>query len=386
MDVGDDPYWIAAAAFVRASGCSPGAVVAPAEFEALVAGIVSYEWRERCAAPGLVVLHKSRLRDLGARWIEHATATLHPVFGNPVFVIFSATAPTTVEGEASDFLAFKQALDELREPVGGARGGAAHPQHRMAVYLGGHRALTRTVYGHKMYVDTRDVGIAPHLLLDGFWERDVTDVFRKIVQPAMTVVEIGANVGYYTVIAADRIGPDGRLFAFEANPSTAAICRHNVEINGFRDRTVIVDKAVLAQGGTRKFGVLRDHAGSSSFYATAEYAAELHDGLSEIEVEAVGLDEYFARGQTVDALKIDAEGAEVEILRGARRLLADNPGVVVLLEYAPSILMRACGAVTPFWDEVRALGFNVFEVRPHGALVQSRLEGPLTHCDLVLRR
>jgi len=387
MDVSDDPYWIAAAAFVKASGCSPGAVVAPAEFEALFAGIVPYGGRGRCPKPQFVVLHKGRLAALGAKWIKQATAALRPAFGNPVFVIFSAAGRATPVGEQSHFLAFKQALGKIGDdPIADERGVAAPSEHRMAVYLGEHRALTRTIYGHKMYVDTRDVGVGPHLLLDGFWERDITDVFREIVQPGMTVVEIGANVGYYTILAAERIGLYGHLFAFEANPATAEICFHNVEINGFLDRTAVINKAVHAHGGNRKFGLFRDHVASGSFYATDEVAAEFHDSLSEITVETVGLDEYFAPGQTVDVLKIDAEGAEVEILRGAHRLLTDNPAVVIVLEYAPSILTRAYGSVTPFWDEVRVLGFNVFEVRPNGALVQSRLEGPSTHCDIVLRR
>ncbi len=84
---------------------------------------------------------------------------------------------------------------------------------RFAVYLGENLALTRVLDRFKMYVDARDISLAPHLLLDGYWELWNTKVFRQLLRPGMHVVDVGANVGYYTLLAAAGVGPRGRVHA-----------------------------------------------------------------------------------------------------------------------------------------------------------------------------
>src|SRR5258708_38672807 len=67
-------------------------------------------------------------------------------------------------------------------------------------YLGDHTLLTRTIFGHAIYLDSRDLSLTPHLFLQGYWEPEVTRFFLRIVKPRMHVVEVGANVGYYTLL------------------------------------------------------------------------------------------------------------------------------------------------------------------------------------------
>src|SRR5271165_2925357 len=71
-----------------------------------------------------------------------------------------------------------------------------------SIYLGDHLALAQVLDRFKMYVDTRDIGIAPHLLMGGHWEMWITKLFCDLLQPGMTVVDVGANFGYYTLLAA----------------------------------------------------------------------------------------------------------------------------------------------------------------------------------------
>jgi hypothetical protein len=69
------------------------------------------------------------------------------------------------------------------------------------------------VFGHKLFVDTRDVSITPHLLLDGLWEPWVTTVIRRIVRPGLRVFDIGADCGYYAVLMADLVCETGQRTA-----------------------------------------------------------------------------------------------------------------------------------------------------------------------------
>src|ERR1700752_2954375 len=103
-----------------------------------------------------------------------------------------------------------------------------------AVYVGDHRMLLRTASRLKMYVDSRDVSISPHLILDGVWEEGTEAALRRLVKPGMHVVEVGANVGYFTLTMAHIVGGQGSVVAFEPDPFLAQIIRDNAEINGFQ--------------------------------------------------------------------------------------------------------------------------------------------------------
>lgn len=209
----------------------------------------------------------------------------------------------------------------------------AHAQREM-IYLGDHRALTRTVYGHKLFLDTRDVSLTPHLLLDGYWESWVTEVFMRLVRPGMTVVDVGANVGWYSLLAAMLVGPEGRVFSFEADPDTHRLLSDSLEVNGFRGRTVVEQVAVADSPGEVGFHRFLNHRGSNSIRQSEDDAAEFGDSLELITVPSVSLDAYFADSDvSIDVLKIDAEGAEPAIVAGAQRLLAATPGLQVLIEY-----------------------------------------------------
>jgi FkbM family methyltransferase len=246
-----------------------------------------------------------------------------------------------------------------------------------AVYLGDHTALTRTALGHKLYVDTRDISLAPHLLMDGEWEMWITRAFEGLVRPGMTVVDIGANVGWYTLAAAQGVGPEGRVVAFEANPRLAGLVRKSVEINGFWGRTTVEAQAVTDHRGELTLHVLRDHQGSSTITA-ADVGAAWGDASTPVTVPCTTLDDYAdEHGLRIDVLKIDAEGAEPAIIAGARRVLQANPDIQVLMEYGP--------ANRPALEELLELGFEVRAIDTESGLVDLSPEDfdGETHFDML---
>lgn len=90
---------------------------------------------------------------------------------------------------------FRDFVGKFAGLVRRTRSSPSNTSNRMAVYLGNSRAITRTIYGHKIYVDTRDHSLTPHLLVDGNWEDWITKVFRSVVRDGMKVVDVGANIG-----------------------------------------------------------------------------------------------------------------------------------------------------------------------------------------------
>ena len=399
MSVLADRYWVEAAKFVRSCGCAADRVVAPDQFRLLMPGTVAYEQRHLCAAPEVLVLHKGMLEKLGRTWIEQATADLQPTFANEVFVVFSRLHSRSSVGISTHFAAYIESLESLNpEPQNVPTTAVAN--NRIAVYVGDNLALTRTIYDHKIYVDTRDLALAPHILLDGYWEQWITNVFLSVVQPGMRVIEIGANMGWYSLLAAANIGPAGKLLSFEANPRMAEILRRNISINGFLDRAQVVNKAVFSANQTLEFSVYDKYMGGSSlFVAGAQTASDdrhvgifdpqVNDTFRLIELEAVALDSYFAQGSKVDFIKIDAEGAEPHILAGANRLLAENKDVQIMTEFAPQVLQRGGSSAEEFYANIRALGFRVLRIEQDSSLVESELSGLMQgphHHDVLLRR
>lgn len=399
MSVLADKYWVEAAKFVRSCGCAADRVIAPGQFKSLMPGTVAYEQRHLCAAPEVLVLHKGMLEKLGRTWIEQATAGLQPAFANEVFVVFAKSDLRGSVAKSIHFAAYLETLELLSSAKENAMGsGVRHG--RMAVHVGDNIALTTTIYGHKIYVDTRDLSLAPHILMDGYWEQWVTNVFFSVVRPGMRVVEIGANVGWYSLIAAETIGPGGQLISFEANARMAEILTRNLSINGFLDRAQVVNKAAFSANQTLHFGVYDKYMGGSSLFAAQAQAASHHgqpgpfypqfdDTFRLIEVEAIALDSYFAQGSKVDFIKIDAEGAEAHILAGARRLLMENKNIQIMTEFSPRLLAFAGSSAEQFYDDICALGFQVFRIEHDSSLIHSALSDLLqdpSHYDVVIRR
>lgn len=124
--------------------------------------------------------------------------------------------------------------------------------------------LIDNVQGNKMYVNTEDKSIVPYLLLDHVWEKYKTELFKKIITQGMTVVDIGASIGYYTLIAAKLVGKTGVVYAFEPEPCNYELLIKNIELNGFTN-IVPIKKAVSNRHGKAKLYFEKDWRGSPSF-------------------------------------------------------------------------------------------------------------------------
>ena len=194
-----------------------------------------------------------------------------------------------------------------------------------------------------MYVDADDVSITPHLILDGVWEEWTEATLRRTVLPGMHVLEIGANVGYFTLTMAQRAGADGFVHAFECDPDLAQIAEDNAEMNGFSKRVTIDRRAVGEHAGSATFQRARRHRGGGTLVAGLQQIPELRTSEREaLEVEVITVDAIVASKRPPDFVKIDAEGAEMWILRGGQSLFARNGlPLIVLMEFCPGFLQSA---------------------------------------------
>lgn len=194
-------------------------------------------------------------------------------------------------------------------------------------YLGAHVGLITTRYGHRMYVDTLDTIATPHLIIDGEWEGWVAAFIQSTFPPGGVFVDIGAHLGWYTLFAHSQ---RARLVhAFEPNPRLHELLHRSLSLNALSGATRLENLALHDGEHLCELHVPKHWSGNGRLVLEGQerYGRE----SDTFEVCTQSLDS--CNLGPVDYIKIDAEGAESRILRGAEATLRSNPGVRLLVEH-----------------------------------------------------
>lgn len=215
-----------------------------------------------------------------------------------------------------------------------------------------------TFEGCRFRFDTANRDVAMTVLATGEYEGATLAAIRALVGRQGTFVDLGANLGFFSVLVGRDLDGAGRVHAFEPTPATAALLRDNVATNGLGDRVIVVEQAVSDQPGKARFS-LYDAAQAN------QLAVAGTDGASgSIEVTVTTLDAYFSAlgWPRVDVVKMDVEGVETKVLDGMRELIRRQPRLRIIFEYHLGQLDRAHVSGTSLIEKARELGFNRFEM------------------------
>lgn len=195
--------------------------------------------------------------------------------------------------------------------------------------------LTQTIHGVKFFIDPEDMVIAPQMVVYRQWEADLSNLFLHLCRPDTVFLDVGANFGYFTILAANRIGlsGSGKVYSFEPNPKLAKLVRRNIEINWSMAPVEFHELAVADFSGNVILHVPEAHGANASLSPVEEYACEA------VSVGAVQIDDMIS--SNVDIMKIDVEGHELAVLRGARQTIARSPNLHVIMEWSRKQMMQA---------------------------------------------
>lgn len=255
-----------------------------------------------------------------------------------------------------------------------------------AAYLGDHRALTRMRSGQLIYVDTRSVDIASHLLFGGTWEHHYAVAFERLLRPGNIVLDIGANHGVYSLLAANRVAPNGHVYAFEASRDFCELIRASVSVNGLGRLITLENRAIADRAfeTTLQADVQMSGGGHLVPDGDSDLTATSSQGVRSEQVTCIALDDYFDDpAQRVDVIKMDIEGAEGLALKGMTRLIDRSPTLKVMMEFCPHMLARYpcnAGFVIDFFDSRQ---FMCWTIKPDSSLVPARWESLLATPDVV---
>lgn len=332
-------------------------------------------------------LQLGHLFKLQGRWDEAAAAydeaaRLDPDLEDPRrelrWLVMEGLAPDRTETIESAPEPPADPIDQ--EPAISVPPPPAHEPQRY-FYLAEGLGLTRLLDGHFLYVDPLDETVASHLIARGYWEDWIHRTVCALVRPGDRIVEVGANFGVYTVAMARLAGPTGSVLTFEANPRLAGLVQRSVRFNGYAPMTEVVAKAAADKAGQISFAISRTNAGGGTI--SSKDRALAADG-ELIHVETVTLDSVAPEG--VRFLRMDAEGSEPLILRGAERVLA-HTDIVVCMEW-DAVQMAGRTNVPEFVQWLHDKGFRFWRIQYDATLLEIAADQmhALPACDVVMSR
>jgi len=250
-----------------------------------------------------------------------------------------------------------------------------------AIYLGDHTALTYLSNGQRAFVDTRSRDVGVYLLHGGEWEANYTAAFRRMLRPGARVVDVGANLGWYTLIAAPIVGATGRVYAIEPNPVLAQLVHASVRTNGFGDWAQVLQVAVGDVPGV--VDLIAEPAMPGGGFIRP-FHPETQDTPSQAtRVAALPLDSLLAReAAPIDVVKMDIEGWEGMALRGMAATFDRSPGMRLLVEWGPAQDdTPAPRAETAAW--LAARGYRCFRVADDGGLLADSWDAAVAERHLI---
>jgi FkbM family methyltransferase len=218
------------------------------------------------------------------------------------------------------------------------------------------------VNGMPIEVDPRDI-VGSEILAQGIWEAETAIFLLSWLRPGMTFVDAGAHVGQYSMLASGQVGAAGRVVAFEPHPVLGRVLRRNIRRAGCAN--VTVSSLALGQASSRAELVLHPAANYGGSSLRPDDATAHH---RRAPVRVAALDDYLDRAGVaqVDVLKLDVEGAELDVIEGASRTLAANPRIVLVVEFLRENPLRFGKTVEDLEARLRELGFLLFSLTPGG--------------------
>ena len=187
------------------------------------------------------------------------------------------------------------------------------------------------VQGNKIFLDEED---CLQLSVNEVIEPVETKLFNDIIKNGEILLDVGANIGYFTLLMAKLSGPSGKVFSFEPEDKNFKILEKNVKINNYHN-VVLEKKGVSDRNGINKFFLSSKNTGMHSLQ-------KIRDDVKEVKIDVIRLDDYFSAldlAEKISLIKIDVEGAEFQVLNGMKTILK-NKNLKLLIEFIPEHLKK----------------------------------------------
>ena len=226
----------------------------------------------------------------------------------------------------------------------------------------------------KMFASREDHAIGRVILETGNYEPHVSRVFTDTLRPGMKVLDLGANIGFFSLLAASLVGPSGRVYSFEPSPKNVRVLCASQAANGFNHIQVIQAAA------SDKQELLRYFASSSNGNVGAVGGVRPEEILNAETVLALRVDDVIPRDERIDFVKIDVEGYELNALKGGLEMLKRCRPVMVS-EFSPESLVAKSGVSgRGYLEFFERLGYELFVIAESGPIA-GNIDSVLSYFD-----
>jgi FkbM family methyltransferase len=212
--------------------------------------------------------------------------------------------------------------------------------------------------GNKIYLDESDSLFLSSSILH---EKTIVDLVKNEIKKGDVVIDIGAHIGYYTVLFAKLVGPEGRVFAFEASPTNFEILKKNVDVNGYQNVT-LNNKAVSDKDGKLTL-YITGRTSTENFLFKPENFIGSSKIKDTIEIDSITLDDYFRdfKGQ-INFLKMDISGAEPRVIKGMGSILSKNDSLKIQQEWWPNAIRTHGIEPESHLKLLTQMGYKIYEI------------------------
>jgi FkbM family methyltransferase len=210
--------------------------------------------------------------------------------------------------------------------------------YKLGMVIGGERGLE---------------SLGASLIFGNGYEIETTKIFKELVKPGMNVIDVGAHIGYYTLLSSGLVD-NGKVYAFEPEERNYKNLEYNIQLNSKRN-VVAYRKAVSDINGISQLYISDDLSGENSLISIDQRPNKA------IDVEVVTLDSVLA-GEKIGVIKIDVDGGELNVLRGAKIILESNPDIKIVMEYWKDGFSAAGYTPQDYWNAMDEMGFKYIYV------------------------
>ncbi len=232
-------------------------------------------------------------------------------------------------------------------------------------------ADTRLGNGMKIRVVWTDV-IGCSIATDGYYDLPIVRLIQELLKPGMTFIDVGAHVGQYSLLASGLVGMEGAVHSFEPEPDTFALLAHNVHRNGLRNVHTVRCALAKTSQDVALYVARPDNIGQTSLRQPDNFSGV------KVNVQCRTLDDYVEEHgiDAINLIKIDVEGAELDVLLGARHVLSRNPKPHIIIEFWEEFLQAygsSCAQVAEF---LQGSGYSLFWIGETGLTPYLPLKNP----------
>lgn len=250
-------------------------------------------------------------------------------------------------------------------------------------YLGNNKAVTMTYFGRRIIIDTRNIQNYS-IITHGIYEKGVAWAIETHLKQGGTMIDVGANIGFFTLLGNHLVGPKGKVYSIEPNPDIFILMESSIHINAFRPRSVRHNMAAFDKEGKLDLTWSSAKHGGGRLRTSENIK---HDEKSA-EVVTQELDKIIQmQDLPVSLIKIDTEGSELYVLKGATEIIKKSPNCVIITEWNPRFIKGRGSSVdeaVEFIAERFSIIEKIIKVGKVERLVPEQLK-TINHCNLILR-